>query len=331
MTKLDSVKILVPNSVIKDYNIEASKNNVQYQHIEDVKTIVKNTNTITSDLRGFKQIIIDNQRQTSTIEFSAKILNKNYIQGINKETIKDAIEQINKTDLILLNTDKVIKEGQFLTMDVTDNIKPHYDKNILFNTFANVPLAQKYKTSFYKTNTNLGVVWKGDQKTKKDRMIFYDKILDLKRDKSLYETDYFDKVFKDFEGVIRCEQNLTSLKTIKTYYSTNKLTDVLNSDIKPNYLKFDKMTQKTSFDLRLFDLFEGMSYKDIVTYFGYKGIYDLNNGDWSRIEIFIKTYNKNNYRRDLRKALNFYNQFKNDLNHSKPEIIEHIKNLLLCA
>jgi hypothetical protein len=331
MTKLDSVKILVPNSVIIDYNNEASKNNVQYQNIDQVKTIVKNTNVLTSDLRGFKQITIDNQRQTSTIEFSAKILGKNYVEGINKETINTAIEQINKTDLIILDVNKVIKDGEFLTIDVTDNIKPKYDKKILFNTFANVPLSQKYKTSFYRTNTNLGVVWKGDQKTKKDRMIFYDKTLDLKRDKSLYDTDYFDKVFKDFEGVIRCEQNLTSLKTIKGYYSTNKLIDVLKADIKPNYLKFDKMTQKTNFDLSLFDKFEGMRYNEIVNYLGYQGIYNFCNGDWNRIEIFVKTYNKNNYRRDLKKILNFYNQFNNDNNHSKPEIIEHIKTLLLCA
>ena len=77
----------------------------------------------------------------------------------------------------------------------------------------------------------------GEQR-KKDRIIFYDKSIELRKDKSLKNSGYCNKVLTDFFGVNRFEQNITSLKDIRHYYQNTGITEVLNSTTKANYLKF---------------------------------------------------------------------------------------------
>ena len=79
-------------------------------------------------------------------------------------------------------------------------------------------MAQKYDISYYRSKSNLGVVWSGKQKTLKDRFIFYDKTKEIKKDKTLFSTYYSNKITNDFIGVNRIEQNLTSLAQIRAYY-----------------------------------------------------------------------------------------------------------------
>ena len=260
MVRLDSVKILLPNEVINtlsDYgqinkgmfNDKINKDNVVFSKIQ---------------FRGLNKIVVDYVSNETTLEVSAKILKQNYIEGINKNTIVEVIENINETNLINFDTNKFIDSATFLRLDVTDNVKIPGDNTQLYKTLANIPLAQKYHTSFYKRKNNLGVVWKGEQTSKKDRFICYDKTKELYRDKSLYSTDYRNKIMNDFVDVNRFEQNLVSFKAIREYYKTNNLKDVLVSDTKANYLKFCKMTNKNNvIDLKLFQHFEGMLFKEI--------------------------------------------------------------------
>jgi len=229
MTRLDSVKIIVPNNCLEltsDAYHTTLKNRFDLI-TEDSFTFNK------LGVRGLKSIKIDNLAKNTILDFSSKILRADYVEGINKNTISQAIDNINDLGLIKLDTNKFIDSAKFLSLDVTDNIKLGYETNELFyTTLANVPLAQKYDISYYKSKSNLGVVWSGKQKTLKDRFIFYDKTKEIKKDKTLFSTDYSNKITNDFIGVNRIEQNLTSLAQIRAYYKTTNLIDVLKVILK---------------------------------------------------------------------------------------------------
>ena len=327
MVRLDSVKILLPNECL-NYVSDRGIQTQDKRRNDIVKDKVSFTNT---GIRGLKNIHIDRMRHTTTIELSSKILEGNYIEGINKNTITQALEKINYTNLVSLNLNKVLDNGSFLKIDITDNIKLDNQKQgeMLYRTLANIPLAQKYHTSFWKTNSNLGVVWQGDQKTKKDRIIFYDKSIELRKDKSLKNSGYQNKVLRDFFGVNRFEQNITSLKDIRHYYQNTGITEVLNSTTKANYLKFTKMVNRnTDIDLRLFGYFEGMKFFEIRSFMGDKGICEMFEFDWHRIERFVRTHNESNYRRFLPSLKKVYNMLNVENKASDFDLIEEIKQKL---
>ena len=114
MVRLDSVKILLPNECL-NYVSDRGIQTQDKRGNDIVKDKVSFTNT---GIRGLKNIHIDRMRHTTTIEMSSKILEGNYIEGINKNTITEAIEKINCTNLVSLNLNKVLDSGSFLKIVV---------------------------------------------------------------------------------------------------------------------------------------------------------------------------------------------------------------------
>lgn len=329
MVRLDSIKLLVKTDVINSYGnqfLDTRTNNGDGILLSDKSSLNK------TGLNGFKNVIIDKRNETASFEFSAKILGSDYFEGINQNTIQSAIENINKTGLIDLNVNKFLDTAEFLKVDVTDNIKPEIINEVFYKTLASLPIAKKYHVDLYNNKSNLGVVYKGSQKTVRDRMIFYDKPLDLIRDKSLKGLPYANKLFKQFQNVVRVESNHNDFKGIRKHLGTRNLLDALKSNIKPNYDIFTRITDKTTdIDLRLFTQFEGMKFNAIRAYLGDKGIIELCNNDWQQIELFIKVHNKNNYRHYKKTIKSVYNTLNQETKTIDLNIINHIKQLLNAA
>ena len=296
---------------------------------------IKNKDKVNFDkigIRGLNRISIDKLSNTTTIEVSAKILKQNYIEGINKNTINEVIDNINSHNIVKFNSNNLIDNATILRMDVTDNVKMQLlDRTILYKTLSTIPLPKIIQTTLNNTKQNLGVTWKGTQKSLKDRMICYDKAIHLKfKDKSLHKTDYCNKVMNDFKDVARFEQNLTALDKIRGYYKTNNLKDVLTSDVKANYLKFDKMTRDNK-ELVLFDdEFYGMNFKQIRNRLGDERIIDMHNLDWNRILNFIKIHNKNNWHRYQKELKDVFNKMQQKKGNEQ-SLINTIKKELLYA
>jgi hypothetical protein len=333
MTNLDSIKIKFSNDCLTNVSnsgdivrkIDRETGNLSKDNIEFSKMAI----------RGLNNIVINNLSNETILQVSAKILKQNYIAGINKNSIAEVIENVNSYGLININSNKLLERAECLTIDVTDNLKFNSnDTKNLYSILSNMPLAMKYNIDFFNTNSNLGVVWKGTQKSLKDRVICYDKIKDLKRDKSLTSSGYENKVFNDFKDVQRFEQNLVSFKQMRDYYGSNKLENILLSESKANYLKFCKMTENRV-DLRLFSEYIGMSFKDIRLLEGDKNLIALNGYDWKRFQNFTKTYCKNNYRAYLIKIRPTFNsivaELKNKNNYFDKDIniVKEIKQQLL--
>jgi hypothetical protein len=208
MVRLDSTKLEIPNEVIQGMNsayfdtINRNKGGVLIQDTQEYKS---------KSLKGLKSILINHKTQNTTIEFSAKILGPEYIQGINKNTIESVVNEINSSGIIELSCNDFIDQALICRTDVTDNIKPENNTDLIYKTLASLPIAQKYHTSLYNRNTNRGVVYKGQQKTVRDRIQFYDKTKDLFKDKDFKNSGYYNKLCKDFEGVI-----IVSIKTFRS-------------------------------------------------------------------------------------------------------------------
>ena len=296
---------------------------------------IKNKDKVNFDkigIRGLNRISIDKLSNTTTIEVSAKILKQNYIEGINKNTINEVIDNINSHNIVKFNTNNLIDNATLLRMDITDNVKIKLlDRTILYKTLSTIPLPKIIQTTLWNTKQNLGVCWKGTQTSLKDRFIAYDKTMQLKfKDKTLHITDYANKVMNDFKDVVRFEQNLVSLEAIRGYYKTNNLKDVLISDVKANYLKFDKMTRDNK-ELVLFDdEFYGMNFKQIRNRLGDERIIDMHNLDWNRILNFIKIHNKNNWHRYQKELKDVFNKMQQKKGNEQ-SLINTIKKELLYA
>lgn len=326
MVRLDSIKILVPNEVINSYGssfINSQSVNGDGLILTD-KTSLSNTG-----LLGFKSVITDNKNHSTTFEISAKILGVDYIEGINQNTIQKAIETINKTNHVNVNVNRFLDTAEVLRCDVTDNIRPDITNEVFYKTLAALPIAKKYHTDLFNTKRNLGVVYKGSQKTVRDRMIFYDKTLDIVRDKEFRNSPYANKLFNDFKGVVRVESNHSQFKALNKNFGNRNLLTVLKSPVKLNYNVFSRITDKTTdVNLALFNQFEGMKFSAIRNYLGDKGIIELCNNDWQQIELFIKVYNTNNYRHFKKHIRAVYNTITAQESKTDLNIINHIKQLL---
>lgn len=327
MVNLDSTKLLVDIEVINNFNKDlfrfSSDKNSNNEKLTD-KAILSN-----SPVHGLKSIVIDSFNNKLQIEMSAKILGNNYPKGLNIDTITQSIDTINKSGIITIDKHRFLDTAEILRCDVTDNIKPEVSGEIIYKTLAALPIAKKYHVDLFNTKTNQGVVWKGNQKTVRDRQMFYNKILDIQRDKHLKGNT---SILRDFKGVIRVESNHSQAKQLNKFFGSKKLLDVLNSDVKLNHDIFSRITQKSNdVDLRLFSQFEGMKFGEIRNYIGDKGIIDMCNNDWEKIQLFVRVYNPNNYKGRhgyMSKIKSLYNQLNTETKQVDLNLIEHIKQLL---
>lgn len=327
MVNLDSTKLIVGGEVINNFNKDlfrfSSDKNSNNEKLTD-KAILSNT-----PIHGLKSIVIDNFNNKLQLELSAKILGNNYPKGLNINTITQAVDTINKSGIVSIDKYKFFDAAEILRCDVTDNVKPEVSGEIIYKTLAALPIAKKYHVDYFNTKSNQGVVWKGNQKTVRDRQIFYNKMLEVQRDKLLKGNT---SILKDFEGVVRVESNHSQLKQLNKFFGSRKLIEVLNSDVKLNHDIFSRITTKSNdVDLRLFSQFEGMKFGEIRNYIGDKGIIDMCNNDWEKIQLFVRVYNPNNYKGRhgyMNKIKALCNQLNTETKRVDLTLITHIKELL---
>ena len=328
MANLDSIKILAPFSSIDNYNkqiyidkLESDSDSVATSQ----KTVLRYSNTI-----GLKSISIDRIKESVVVEMSAKVLLNDYSRGLNINTISDAIGNINKGNEITFNS-TFLDTAEILRADVTDNIKPNQYTDKFYSTLSSIPIAQKYHVDLYNRKNNLGIVFKGNQKTIRDRMIIYDKCTDIANDKRFAKFVNTHKILNDFKGVARVESNHSQFKQLNKFYNSRNLVDVLNSDLKLNHNIFSRITARAeSIELSLFSEFEGKKWNDILKYIGYKGLIEMFDYDIKSIELFLIKFSPHNYRK-YRKELNQHYMELQSKKGCDYSIIEDIKNQLKIA
>ena len=201
-----------------------------------------------------------------------------------------------------------------------------------------IRINQKYNVTDYRKPGNKGIVIQGKQKTIKERQIFYDKILDLNRDKELKKEPYFIALQGSHSGVLRVESNIVSFAKIKEYTgcSSTLLKEILNSKENPNLKLFEKIT-KPNKSIQLYlslGKFAGMTLYQVEKRIGMEGIIKLCNFDVNLVIDFIKERRgeRSNNSKVIKEYRNLIAQILPGTNVTfNNELIEEIRQILTAA
>lgn len=316
MVRLDSILIKAPADVITSINTDL------FEH----KQLRKGDNILSDDYSinrvdvGIKQIRLDAKTNDLYIDCSAKNLKRDYVEGINKNTFTQIVENINRVGVMTIDTNSLYDSASILRADVTDNVNLGYDNKTIVEALSLVPLSSKYDVSPYMQKRNLGIVYKGKQKSFKERQIFYDKFIDLNfsgHNKELRQIVPMDKYHSDFKDTIRVETNLTSFALIRKYLGSTDLKKILENDTRTNATVFKKITSSADNQVQtLFSEYEAMTIREIIRLEGIKGIIKNANYDWQFIDRFLKVKTPNNYRKTRIEFKKYYNQMTQQLHKS---------------
>jgi hypothetical protein len=331
MIRLDSNKIKCPIEALNGFDYSRLVHTPEYNSNGETLTDVWKTKGKV-DL-GIKSISINKKEDTFILETSAKALRGNYIEGININTLDQFIDKVNEANILDINKDRFYKYSQILSADVTDNIK--IDDPSIYNKLLRIPLPNKYEVTGYSTAKNEGVVFKGKQKSFKERQIFYNKFIELytPKNKDIRAIINASDLEKQFKDIVRVEGNLTQLSKIREYASTdNTLKSVLSSDQKINYKLFSKITKQADVQLiTLFNEYEGMKFTEIEKHIGMVGIIDKCHYEWQYIEQFLRVHNPLNYRRVRPNYKKLYASLISKKNKIDLSVVDMFKQLLMEA
>lgn len=230
MLKFDRMKIITNISNIKNLNTDvfvASTKNDQilyYKYLQE---------------KPYSLLIMVNYTHNELVlEFTGKILLDKYIHLLNKETIKDALSQINRLNICTIDVDAILKDGNVVKCDVTKDIELCYPIDYIARYVkANLTNYDKWEITPYKKE---GVTIKNKLKTKryKKHLSIYDKLSELQEAGNKQFLNCLkdkEQLLSYFKGKVRFELNIDTMIQIREYLniSDNSLQAVLNATTNP--------------------------------------------------------------------------------------------------
>lgn len=302
MVRLDSFRIIMPAS---DCLLEVNRGKLSTRsdcHDQSGR-YKKNELYVAGPALGIKSITYDLLSDNVYVEGSAKALGDQYYDLINIDTVERLIEGINDTGCIKLNVPGAIAASELLKVDTTQNLILPSSSLMYVNSLNEIRLNSKYQVDPFRRRTNTGIVFKGKQTSFKERQIFYDKLVEIRKDEELIKVVGWNKLEAQFKGVLRVESNFTAKQKIRDYCGgRSNLLAVLQADAKPNYSLFRKIAGKTN-SIPLFSEYEGYKLMDIEKLEGRKKIIADLNFDPDLINQFIDSRvggNNSRYKREYR-------------------------------
>lgn len=241
MLTYDTIKIKTDNKCLlkktstfnKQYNSSTGGEIGQYFSSKDSSRI------------PFNIFVAENYyQQKLTIEFSSKILLDNYPLMINKNTIRQCLENLEDLGVCKLDVEKVLETSAVTKLDITKDFEFELTDEILDALNSNVNNFRRYKWSHYERE---GIVFTSDIKSKKDEIKFYNKYKELtgksqnKRFLSMLKDQ--QSVIKYFSNKTRIEVSLNSQNKIKDFLNIDDtyLVSVLNSSANPILREYDEI------------------------------------------------------------------------------------------
>lgn len=291
MIRTDSMKIFAPADVITDYDLNCFNHTTKTAG--QTKTKQTDKHEAFGNVSGLKRIEIDNRTNTVQLELSAKILLDNYFDLININTIEQVFDTINKTGIIEIDKSR-LNDFSVHSLDFTQNLKGQEQPHVYMDTCRMI-INGKYITETYKgTGDNRhknGIVFRGKQKSFKERMIVYTKADEIKKDKKFIQSlNNSLKVISQFNGITRVENNVCQHRKIRELTGVNnRLIDILTATATPNYKLFQKIKGKDFIQTELFRLPDSMKLYEIEKEYGRRHIIQELNFDIDLIKDFIKS------------------------------------------
>lgn len=223
--RLDSVKLSVPRETVTGFKRDAFTTLAKYRGGESVAERHEFDRRLQrrGDVVGLKSVVIG--QESAQIEFSAKILQRQYPDLIHAGNIASVVDRINETGFCSIDRDGFLERAEVLRCDCTSDL--HVTGEIgeyLQSLRVYGSLHPKYEATPYKRT---GLVFRKKVASYKERVLMYDKFTDVMRDK---DRDILNP--DAFQNVLRVESNHTDFKHIRERFNVGKerlLMDVLSS------------------------------------------------------------------------------------------------------
>lgn len=343
MNRLDTISIQAPFECVTDVNyidervelVERSKKNksfstnLEYSIIGSPSHGIKNTSIrVGKDIR---------------MNFSAKVLLDNYLDGINLNNIEEAVHNINKVSPFKVNSNLFIENAFVNACDGTQMVYPRYDLSSCVDAMMILRTNQKLSVERYNKRSNLGVVLDSSTKKKKRRVILYSKHHELarvnKRNLAFFKNcNDPQRIINLSKGSLRIEQNHKNRSTIRSRFKSpnHSLLGVLNSKENPNYNYLNKVFK----NIKNISLFKENDYRLQSEYrrIAMTALSEEMNRDLELIRVWLSyRVDKSNISRELSKYKILINELtENDFRekgntHTCRDIVDHIIHLVKVA
>jgi len=351
MIRLDSIKVKLPIDSIADIKNFNAMNMI---HTTQKIQGVEHSSLTQKGYAGFGIGATKVSEDSVLLNLSAKVLLDNYLEGINQNTIAQAFENYNKVSNVMLNIDKAL-EGQFLTCDSFQMIRPNYSISDCINSLTLLRTNNNFDVQLYEQQHNEGAVLTHQIKTEKRRLILYNKHKELMlkgKSKFLANCKAPAKILSSTKGLLRVEQNNASIRSIRNRFLITtptkelphldiefgaitkkpKIMEVLQSSQNPNY----NFMQKYTSSIKQLDIFNSR-YKSIdscLKDLGRIGLLKECNYDFTIVRTYLMQnigVSKRQINRQLKQMKETYKnlQMKKNLEDKNPyNITNHLLELI---
>lgn len=318
MTRIDTIEFNTTTDYIRDMDYSNfSINNISKPNGAELRVYSLNNKKL-----GINKIVVNDTYGTVRVGASAKVLGRNYNEGICLNTIEQFIEEVNSSGLVL--DSGFIDECTISKSDIKNDLKFNVDANEYIDTLKSL-IAPKFNKTSYKN----GIVFNESIKSSPVRFTGYGKEYEIQKDKKSGLYQLHPELITNFDNTLRIESRLSKPLTIKKYFGSKNLLDVLQSS-NINYTILNKIIDKQT----KYNPIMNTSNLTNSEERNYTQIYYLNelyNGDFNRILSHITSKLSKNTKATYQKTLlkKYLAMINNaDKNYSS-EKIEEVKEMLL--
>lgn len=236
---IDSMKCEFPRSALRSFNSGYFTTNTKTDNSSylDLKEVLNGKLLTNAQHCGLKSITITDE--SVVLEISAKILESDYCYLLNEYTIRTAIENLNRRDIVDIDIKKFVEETQVYRCDVTNDLPVNSEIRDIISTLKTFgALNDRWDCRKYQNN---GVVFTKRGITVKDRFTAYDKQTEMLRDKKY--RDFLGA--GNFDGMLRIESNLKGFRAMRDAFKIDSryLMDILSCREPVNLLTFQSIVR----------------------------------------------------------------------------------------
>jgi ubiquitin len=223
-------------------------------------------------------VSINDNNSTIKIKVSSKILGVDYLKGINRNTIEQVRQEINKTGIIL--KPDFINNSILNLIDIKNDLRLSLEPNNYMQAL-NLLTSPKFTKAKYPT----GITFNENIKSNQLRLTAYGKEYEMKLNKAFYNE--FPSLINSFDNVLRLESRFSSRKTIRKYFNNCNLLKILNSK-NVNYNSLLKIIDNQTSITPVFNT-KTMKNTDEKNFTQIYYLNDIYNGDFNAIMNHIKS------------------------------------------
>jgi hypothetical protein len=246
--QFDTIRLHIPEEAI-------SKLDKSFYHIPftaNAQTLIASSKgsdvqTILTDIgEGLNYVKHSSSKKLYDIQISAKILRKDYWQGIQKNNIEKVVDTIEKRMHCEINTSQFIEQGKILKCDntfnipITNDIEDYMEALELLVVQGTKAKLDVYSDTNEKSLINSVVIGKNTSFLQK--ITFYNKLKEADAVCSKMPGIYAENIEKEygmkyddfvsyFNNKIRCELRVTKFDQLRKFYANNRKGDVYLQDI----------------------------------------------------------------------------------------------------